>query len=335
MDKTEKALEVIAPYIVKTPLLKSRDLSKKLGCELYFKYEHLQVAGSVKARGSFLKIFSAERANPKGYVTASSGNHGLSIALASQKAGVKLKLFMPETTPESKIQKVKALGVDLGITGTSWDDANDAAFAYGKETGAEFIHAFADPTIILGHSTAALECLQDMPSVDIAICSIGGGGIAHGFLGYLKGKLPNLRCYGVETYGAESMLTSFQHNRVMTIPEITSKASAIGVRAPVDETFNFAKKNLNGLVAVSDHAAAVAQTTILNYDKQLVELAASCCVAALQAEKIPDIQGKKVLVLLCGGNTTVSELGLEATAQPKPPTFLANDKRAVVSCCPA
>lgn len=334
MDKTEKALEVIAPHIIKTPLLKSRDLSKKFGCELYFKYEHLQMAGSVKARGSFLKVFSAERVNPKGYVTASSGNHGLSIAMASQQAGVKLKLFMPETTPESKIQKVKALGVDLGITGTSWDDANDASIAYAKETGAEFIHAFADPTIILGHSTAALECLQDMPSIDVAICSIGGGGIAHGFLGYLKSKLPDIRCYGVETYGAESMLTSFQHNRVMTLPEITSKASAIGVRAPVAETFNFAKKSLNGLVAVSDHAAAVAQTTILNYDKQLVELAASCCVAALQAEKIPDIQGKKVLVLLCGGNTALSELGLEATAQPKPPTFLANDKRSSIACCP-
>jgi len=335
MDSTEKALETIAPYVVRTPLVKSIELSKSLDCELYYKYEHLQTAGSVKARGAFLKLLSAgDGEMPEGFVTASSGNHGLSLALAAKQAGAKFKLFMPETTPPSKIEKVKAVGVDLVLGGTSWDDANDAALAHAKTSGFKYVHAFDDDTLVLGHSTAALECLQDQPHFDVAICSIGGGGIAKGFLGYLKSRLPDVRCYGVETYGAESMLTSFQHDKIMTLPAITSKASGIGVRAPVKSTFDFARQNLEGLVAVSDHASALAQRAILDGDKQLVELAASCCIAALQAGKIPDIKGKKVLVLLCGGNVISSELGLENTAAPKEPVFLPNRIRAQASFNP-
>jgi threonine dehydratase len=324
-----KALDKISGSIVRTPLLRSEEFSRAFGCNLYFKYEHLQITGSVKARGAFLKVPSKKTGVRQGYVTASTGNHGFGMALAAQRSGSDFKLFMPTTVDRQKIQKAQFLGADISLCGASWDEANQAALAFSKESGWEFVHTFDDETVVAGHATAALECLQEHPKFDVALCSIGGGGLARGFLGSLKEDIPSIRCYGVETFGAESMFLSLKNGKITTLPKIASKATSIGIKAPTVSTFEFARKNLDGLAVVGDHAAAVSQIHILDCDKQLVELAASCCVAALEANLIPDIKGKDVLVLLCGGNVLSSELGIEKEIAPQVPAYLPIGKSAL------
>ena len=108
-----------------------------------------------------------------GFSTASSGNHGISISIAAAKKGIPLNLFLPENTPEYKINKLKDLGATITLKGHSWDDANDEAYLYAQKSGVTYVHAFEDDDILKGHATAALEVTRQLPEVDVVICSMG------------------------------------------------------------------------------------------------------------------------------------------------------------------
>ena len=298
--ETEYLAEQMRPYITQTPLLLSQRLSDRFNANVYLKMENRQVGGSIKARGGFAKILS--QPDQKYYTTASSGNHGISFSMASQALGCSVDIFVPTQTSPLKIKKIKDCGANLILKGRSWDEANDACMQHAETSGAEYVNSFNDDCINEGYSTAAHEVVTVLPKIDVFLCSIGGGSIITGMSRLVKKFNPNARIYGVETYGAHSMRLSMEAGHPVSLPEITSAATSLGIKKPSQKMFDGVRQFVDGLAVVSDHDAHKVQKDFWNENHEIIELAASCNIAALKNGLVPDVEGKNVVVLICGGN---------------------------------
>lgn len=246
----------------------------------------------------------------RGFSTASSGNHGISMSVACKKAEIPLDLFLPENTPPYKVAKLRSLGSVITLAGHSWDDADQHARLSAQQTNKQYIHAFEDESILQGHATAALEIVQQMPDIDVFVCSVGGGGIISALSKTIKTYKREARCYGVETYGAHSVSLSLDAQKPYRIEEITSLAHSIAVQAPTDRTYRDIVRYVSGIAVVSDHDAQKVQKDIYHKYSELLELAASCSIAAVENGHIPDIKGKNLVILACGGNLEREDLSL-------------------------
>lgn len=293
----------IAPHIRHTPLFKSDHFSAKLGCELYFKYEHLQYTGSYKVRGALSKASSLTPEEiKKGFVAASGGNHGLGVCHAAQKYGTHATIFLPEPTPKIKVDKIKAMGGETVFFGQTFTDAIEKAQAFARDNDRIYIHGYDDEYVIRGQATMALEILDDLPQTDAIIGSIGGGGMMSGIGAYTKDFKPNVKIYGSQTIGADAMYQSLKAGHMVKLDKVTSIAESIGARNVVSRTFEYVKKYVDDVFRVSDDDAMEALREILQHEKQLVEPAASCSLAILTTGQVPDIAGKTIVVVLCGAN---------------------------------
>lgn len=306
----------ISGDVIQTPLIPLLDLSSQINANVFLKLENTQVGGSIKTRAAFTKVALASIADKKsGFSTASSGNHGISMSLACKKYGVPLYLFLPENTPTYKIDKLKALGTQITLFGHSWDDADSKAREFAQLSNVTYIHAFEDIDILRGHATAAFEVIQQKPDVDTIVCSIGGGGIISSFAEIIKAHSTSAKCYGVETEGAHSIRLSLLNGKPSRLSKITSVAQSIAVQSPTDFTFKKIVEKIDGVAMVSDYEAQQAQREIYSKVGQLIELAASCSVAAVAMQTIPNLQGRNIVILACGGNTDEKSLGDEILPQ--------------------
>lgn len=306
-EQIEILYKRISPYIRKTDLLHSDYFSQKIGVEIYFKCENLQYGNSFKMRGVASKL-SGVTDRSKVLLTASGGNHGLALTIGGNKFGMKTKVFLPENTPSYKVEKLKRLGAEVVLHGAAWDDANKEAMKYAQDEQYLYVHPFNDDEVIAGQATIAYEILKEMPDVDVIIASIGGGGLLSGISQYAKSLKPGIRVYGVETIGADSMYQSLQKGELVELSKITSIAESLGARKVTQKTFDIVKKFVDGVYTVSDREAVRELREILQEEKLLVEPAASCSLSAVIEEKIPGIKGKRVAVVLCGGNFSIGEL---------------------------
>ena len=296
-------------YLRRLPLIRSNYYSQKFGCDLYFKIENLQHTGSFKVRGALAKAFSLPKDRQgKDFIAASAGNHGLGVCYAAKIFGVKARIYMPKTTPAYKIRKIVELGGEPIVVGQDFDATNQAAMAACEAEGLNYFHPFSDEDVIRGQAGIGMEILEDLPNPDIITCSIGGGGLIAGIAAYVKNKSPNTLLYGVETDGAHSMYTSVKEGKIVTLSEISSMAESIAVRRVSDLTFEYVKSYVDDLFVVSDDESFLAQKDLLQQEKLLAEPAMTCCIAALEKGLFPNIEGKKVVVVLCGGNYPVEKL---------------------------
>lgn len=195
--------DLLSPYLARTPLVRCEYLSKALGANIHLKMENLQKGGSIKGRGGYARILL--NGFPAAYVTASSGNHGISLSMAAKELKAGATIFVPDTAPAFKIQKIKDHGAAVCVAGDSWDHSNEIAQAYAKRNGHVYVHPFEDPMVAQGYATAAEEILEDLDKPDVFLCSIGGGGIISGMGRHLRTHSAHTKIYGVETYGAHSM----------------------------------------------------------------------------------------------------------------------------------
>lgn len=293
----------ISPYIRRTPLLYSEYFSDLLGCNLYFKYEHLQFTGSYKVRGAMSKASSlAPEEIAKGFVTASGGNHGLGVCLAAKVFKTKATIFLPEPTPKFKVDKIRHYGGEVIFYGQTFTDAIEKAQEYARDKGTVYIHGYDDEFVIRGQATMALEILEDLPETDMIIGSIGGGGMMSGVGAYSKGVNPGVKIYGAQTIGADAMYKSLKAGHMIKLDQVTSIAESIGARNVVSRTFEYVKKFVDDVFVVSDDQAMEDLREILQQEKQLVEPAASCSLSVLTSNQVPDFKGKNVVVILCGAN---------------------------------
>lgn len=307
LNEIKKVHELIKPYLVWTQVISTATFSELTGTNIFFKLENMQKTGSFKPRGALnktLKILKEKKI--KGLVAASGGNHAQGVAYAAQKLGLKSTLVMFNGVPDCKIDACKGYGADVIIHGTELQHALDYSFELGEKLGYEHVHAFNDIDIICGQGTIALEIINDLPEVDTIICSIGGGGLISGVASAIKQLKKDVKVFGVETVGADSMYQSFKSGKVIGLPKITSFAEGLSACRVGDITFNLTKKYVDDIFTVTDEKTKDAILLLLERQKLLVEPSAACTVAALLEKKIP--VGKNTVVILSGGNLDLDRL---------------------------
>ena len=311
LNEVKKVHERIKPYIEWTPITYTATFTELIGSNIYFKLENFQKTGSFKPRGALnktLKLVEACRGKPvlKGIIAASGGNHAQGVAYSAQKLGLKATLVMFQGVPDCKIDACKSYGASVVIHGTEFQHAFEYSFELAKELDYEYVHPFNDIDIVAGQGTCALEIYKDLPEVDTIICSIGGGGLVSGIASTIKQLKKDVKVYGVETVGADSMYQSFKSGKIVPLPKITSFAEGLSACLVGDITFNITKKYVDDIFTISDEKTKDAILMLLERQKLLVEPSAACTVAALLEKKIP--VGKNTVVVLSGGNLDLERL---------------------------
>jgi threonine dehydratase len=303
----EQAAERIKPYVKRTPLERSRSLSADLGTNVYVKYELFQNTGSFKCRGAFNKLLSlADHERGNGVVAVSGGNHAQAMAYAASVMGMDAVIVMPESTPKNYVEATKGYGAKVDLQPTI-----AAAFSEiekYKSEGRTFVHPFDDPLVMAGQGTLGLEIMEDAPQTTNVIVSIGGGGLMSGVTTALKARKPDVRIWGVETEGAETMTLALEAGKPVQVAAITSIAKTLGAPSVSDATLALAQKNLESVTVVPDSEAVTALTFILERLKVLTEPAASCTLAAARRLKDKFGPDDHLVLIFCGGNQSVSDL---------------------------
>ncbi len=274
------------------------------GARLTFKLECLQVTGSFKARGATSKLLSLDGASvARGLVTASGGNHGLGVAYAGWQAGVPVRIFLPESTPAAKAEKLRAWGADVRRAGAVWDDANVAALEAAERDGLAYVHPFADPAVIAGQGTVALEILEDAPETGTILVAVGGGGLISGIATAAKALKPGIRVVGIEPAGAPTLYESLRAGRPVRLDRIETRAGTLAPRESAEINLAIIRETVDDIVLVGDEEMAAAARWLWFEMGLAVELGAAAAVAALAEGRIPLREGEEICAVVCGAGT--------------------------------
>ena len=336
LDRVYKAAQILKQVIRETDMILAPNIRKD--SNIYLKTENLQVTGSFKVRGSYFKISQlSDEEKAKGVIACSAGNHAQGVALAATKCGIKSLICLPDGAPISKVEATKRYGADVCLVKGVYDDAYNKAIELRDEKGYSFIHPFNDPDVIAGQGTIGLEIINQLPNVDVIVVPIGGGGLIAGLAYTVKQLNPSCKIYGVQAQGAPSMELSIKDGHIETLSEVQTIADGIKVKTPGDLTYELVKKYVDGIVTVSDDEIALAILTLLEQQKLIAEGAGAVSVAAVIADKIPEIEGKNVCCLVSGGNIDVTILsrvidrGLKMSGRTANITIALSDKPGQLS----
>jgi threonine dehydratase len=303
LEKFEEAAEKVKEVTSPTPLMYSEYFSAQCGNKVYLKPENMQYTGAYKVRGAYYKIstMNAEERS-KGLITASAGNHAQGVAYAASKYGVKATVVMPTTTPLIKVNRTKGFGADVILHGDVYDEACEYAIKLSEEKGMTFVHPFDDLEVATGQGSIAMEIVKELPTVDIILVPIGGGGLATGVSTFAKLLNPNIKVIGVEPAGAACMTESLKQGKVVTLPSVNTIADGTAVKTPGSKLFPYLQANLDEIITVPDEELIVAFLDMVENHKMVVENSGLLTVAAT---KHLDCKDKKVVSILSGGNMDV------------------------------
>jgi len=291
----------LEPVVFRTPAVPARWLSELVGGPVYLKCENLQRTGSFKVRGAYNRIAglsSAQRAN--GVVAASAGNHAQGVALAASLLEVDATVFMPEGATLPKIEATLAYGADVRFSGTTVDDALQAATEFSQATGAELIHPFDHPDVIAGQATVGLEIAEQHPEARTVVVCTGGGGLLAGVHLGLSSAVPDARVVGVQAAQAASYPPSLKAGRPVPLLEMNTMADGIAVAKPGSLPFSIIQQAGIEIVTVDDEQIARAVLTCLERSKLVVEPSGAAGIAAVLAD--PGAFEPPVVITLSGGN---------------------------------
>jgi len=310
LQDIERASQVIRDAINITPMLHSRTFGAMTGANVYLKPENLQRTGSFKVRGATYKIAQlTEEERRRGVIATSMGNHAQAVAVAAQSFAVPATIVMPEQAPLVKVMATQGYGARVVLHGTTFEEASAHARAIQAATGATFVHAFDDPSIIAGQGTLGLEILAHLPSVDALIVPIGGGGLISGVAIAARALKPDLTIIGVQAQGAASCRASLDAGELRTLPAITTIADGIALKSPGALTFPIIQRLVDAVVTVEDEETMNAILLLQERCKLQVEGAGAVALAALLRPGLLNLAGKNVVVLLSGGNIDMNLLG--------------------------
>lgn len=303
-----KAKRRIAPYLNKTPLLEYPGLSKVLGFNVYVKHENMQPTGAFKIRGGINLISQLEpREGEKGVITASSGNHGQSIALASQMFGIKATICVPSNVNPDKEEAIRSFGAEIIAEGRDFDDARLNAERIAKETGLKYVHSVNEPHLIAGVGTVALEILEDLPDIDAIIAPVGGGSQVAGVSLVMKTAAPNVEIIAVQAEKAPSVYLSWKSGNLESTETADTMADGLATRQAFELTLGILRDNIDDFILVSEDEIMDAIRLYVEKAHVIAEGAGAAPLAA--AYKIKNrLKGKKVVLILSGGNLTADNL---------------------------
>lgn len=303
LDKFEQAYETVQKVILPTKLVHSEYYSELTGNKVYFKPENMQKTGAYKIRGAYYKISTlTDDERSKGLITASAGNHAQGVAYAAKEYNCKAVIVMPTTTPLMKVNRTKAYGAEVILYGDVYDEACSYALKLAEENGYTFIHPFDDLDVATGQGSIAMEIIKELPTVDIILVPIGGGGLATGISTLSKLLNPNIKIIGVEPAGANCMQASLNADEVVTLPNVDTIADGTAVKTPGSKIFPYIKENIDEIITIEDHELIGAFLDMLENHKMLAENSGLLTVAALKHLKCKD---KKVVSIISGGNMDV------------------------------
>lgn len=303
LEKFEEACEIVGKVTTKTRLMHSQYFSEQSGNKVYLKPENMQKTGAFKIRGAYYKISTlSEEERGKGLITASAGNHAQGVAYAAKEYGCKAVICMPTTTPLIKVNRTKAYGAEVVLSGNDYDEACAHACELAKEHGYTFIHPFDDLDVATGQGTISMEIFKELPLVDYILVPIGGGGLAAGVATLAKQLNPKIRVIGVEPKGANCMEQSIAKGEVICLERSSTIADGTAVRQPGKDIFPYIQKNIDHIISVPDDELIVAFLDMVENHKMIVENSGLLSVAAL---KHLDVKNKKVVCILSGGNMDI------------------------------
>jgi len=307
-DEIVKANSLRGDEIKKTPLIHSPTFSDLTNSEVYLKAEFRQKTGSFKIRGAYYKIKSLSEEDKKhGVVAASAGNHAQGVAFASSLEKIPCTIVMPKNASPAKVAATRGYGANVILQGINYDESYSKAKEIAEKTGATIIQAFDDPQIIAAQGVVGLEILEDLPDVDEIYLPIGGGGLAAGTVIAIKEKNPNVKVIGVQSKSFPSMYESIKQNTRTMIGGEKTIADGIAVKIPGELTFEIVKNLIDDIVLVDDNEITKAMFLLMERMKFVVEPAGAVGLAYLISKK--PSPGKKVVVVLAGGNVDMYLLG--------------------------
>jgi threonine dehydratase len=308
LENINTALERIRQSIYLSPCTLSDTFSQLTGNSIYLKLENLQRTGAFKERGALNKLLTLtpeERA--RGVIAASAGNHAQGLAYHAGRRGIQAQICMPLTTPLIKVSATKAYGAEVVLYGANYDEACEEAIRRGKQQHLTFIHPFDDDAVIAGQGTLGLELLQQLPEIEVVVVPIGGGGLIGGVACAIKETNPKVQVVGVQTTRLPSMKVAVAEGKPVTLAPAATIADGIAVRRAGDRTLPLVQKYVDEIVTVNEEEIANAVLLLLEREKMLAEGAGAAAIAAVVNHKIK-LVGKKIAVLVCGGNMDVTLL---------------------------
>jgi threonine dehydratase len=304
----QAAMDRIRDSIYLSPCARSEYFSEYTQNSIYLKLDNLQRTGAFKERGALNKLLTLtpdERA--RGVIAASAGNHAQGLAYHAGRHGIRAQICMPLTTPLIKVSATKGYGAEVVLHGANYDEACEEAVRRSEQFGMTFIHPFDDEVVIAGQGTMGLEILQQVPDIEAVVAPIGGGGLIAGVACAVKETNPRVRVIGVQPARLPSMKVAIAEGHPVTLSPAATIADGIAVRRAGEKTLPLVQKYVDDIVTVDEEEIANAILLLLEREKTLAEGAGAAAIAALINHKT-SLSGKKVAVLVCGGNIDVSLL---------------------------
>jgi threonine dehydratase len=300
------ARQRIGDSIYHGPCPHSLTLSRLCGCQIYCKFDHLQMTGSFKERGArnYLLLLSPQQKST-GVIAASAGNHALALAFHGQNLAIAVTVVMPKSAPLVKVSNCRSFGARVILHGDSYDEARQHAMEIAQEQGLVYVPGFDHPAIIAGQGTLGLEILEDLPDLDAVIVPVGGGGLIAGVGTAIKSVRPDVRVIGVEPRHAPSLHDSLKAGHVVRVPVGRTLADGLAVAEFGRLCFDITRKVMDELVLVDEAQIALAVVRLLEMEKTVVEGAGAVPLAAMMSG-VTGLAGKKVVLILSGGNIDVS-----------------------------
>ena len=302
------ARQVVDRYLSPTPLLHSHALSEKLGCDLHLKCENMQPIAAFKVRGGVNLMNSlSEEERRRGVVTASTGNHGQSIAYAARLFDVRAVVYMPVMANPMKVAAMRRLGAEVVFDGADFDECRIAAGDRALRDDMHFVHSANDHHIIAGVATQTLEILESLPDLDVLIVPAGGGSGLSGACIAGKAISPGLRVLGVQAAGAPVLYESWKQRTVLSFASVDTFAEGLATRVAFSMPSQIIWSLVDDICLVSDREIRQAMRALLEAAHLAVEGAGAASLAAARQLR-EQFQGKKVACVVSGGNVTMDGL---------------------------
>jgi threonine dehydratase len=291
-----------------SPCTPSETFSELTNNSIYLKLDNQQRTGAFKERGALNKLLTlSAQERDRGVIAASAGNHAQGVAYHAGRHHIRARILMPLPTPLTKVSATRAYGADVVLHGTNYDEAYEKAVEQSQQELLTLIHAFDDDAVIAGQGTLGLEILQQHPNIDAIVVPIGGGGLIGGIACAVKESNPRVQVFGVQPAKIPSMKAAVAEGKLVTLSPAKTIADGIAVRRAGERTLPMVQKYVDDIVTVEEEEIANAILLLLEREKTLAEGAGAAAMAAVLNRK-PPLSGKRVAVLVCGGNIDVTLL---------------------------
>ncbi len=289
--------------VVVTGCPESIPLSEITGAHIFCKLDNLQRTGSFKERGARNALLQLSREQrTRGVIAASAGNHAAALAYHGKLLGVPVTVVMPDYAPLIKISTCKKLGAQVIVHGADFAAARAKADALVRDAGLTYIHGFDAPEIIAGQGTLGLEVLEQVRNVDAIVCPVGGGGLLAGVALAVKSIRPRVKVIGVESTATGNLTAAFKARKPVVVPRRATLADGLATLTVGANSFSILRQHVDRVVRVTEEQIAVGILRMIEMEKIVVEGAAATPLAAMMSGQLPELAGKNVVLVACGGN---------------------------------